>query len=58
MKHYICTGGCEGVSETPGTCQAETCPKHGQPLTECECADGKHEPKTDAQLPPEERAVE
>jgi hypothetical protein len=43
MKHYICTGGCEGVSEKPGTCQAIACPKFNKPLIECECADGKHE---------------
>lgn len=42
MKHYICTGDCGGVSEKPGVCQAQTCPKHGQPLSECECSDGKH----------------
>jgi coenzyme F420-reducing hydrogenase gamma subunit len=42
MKHYICTGGCMGVSEKPGTCQALTCPKHGLPLIECDCNDGKH----------------
>jgi len=42
MIHYICTGGCKGESETPGTCQAVTCPKHGQPLTACDCTDGKH----------------
>ena len=45
MKHYICTGGCEGVSDKPGTCGATTCPKHGKPLTECDCADAKHEAK-------------
>lgn len=47
MTHYICTGGCEGVSETPGTCQAVTCPKHGAPLEACDCADGKHFGKLD-----------
>mgnify|MGYP001602916131 FL=1 len=41
-KHYICTGGCGGVSETPGVCQAKDCPDHGQPLKDCGCADGKH----------------
>ena len=40
--HYICTGGCKGESETPGTCQAETCAKYGEPLTECSCTDGAH----------------
>ena len=55
MKHYICTGGCEGVSEKQGVCQDETCPKHGQPLTECDCVDGGHgkeipaEPDADAE---------
>lgn len=37
MKHYICTGGCGGVSEKPGICTAEVCSKKGQPLTECDC---------------------
>ncbi len=45
MIHYICTGGCGGVSDKPGTCQAETCPKHGMPLDRCECKDKKHEVK-------------
>ncbi len=42
MKHYICTGGCGGVSEHEGVCQAVTCPKHGTPLEACDCTDGKH----------------
>jgi len=41
-SHYVCTGGCGGLSNTPGTCQAETCPKHDQPLTECHCEDTQH----------------
>ena len=45
--HYICTGGCEGVSETEGVCGAVTCPKHGAPLTPCDCVDGKHHGKMD-----------
>lgn len=40
--HYICTGSCKGVSETPGVCQAQDCPKHGQELIPCSCVDGKH----------------
>ena len=41
--HYICTGGCGGVSETPGgTCQAPDCADHGQPLKDCQCSDGSH----------------
>lgn len=42
MKHYVCTGGCKGVSDKPGNCGAPTCAKHGKPLTECDCVDGKH----------------
>ena len=45
--HYICTGGCKGVSEVEGVCGAETCPKHGNPLTSCDCKDGKHFGKMD-----------
>ncbi len=42
MTHYICTGGCDGVSEHEGVCQAVTCPLHGHPLVPCDCTDGKH----------------
>ncbi|MBT4121229.1 MAG: hypothetical protein HOA57_04870 [Candidatus Magasanikbacteria bacterium] len=52
MTHYVCTGGCGGVSETPGTCQAETCPLHEHDLKECNCEDGKHD------LPSEEETKE
>lgn len=41
-KHYICTGGCQGVSDRPGVCQTSGCPKHNQPLQECDCVDGEH----------------
>ncbi len=41
-KHYICTGGCHGMSEKNGVCEAPMCLKHGLPLKECNCADGKH----------------
>ncbi|MDO8514799.1 MAG: hypothetical protein Q7S50_04610 [bacterium] len=58
MKHYICTGGCEGVSEKPGDCQALACPKYGKPLSECNCENGKHEEVKKGQLPREEREVE
>lgn len=30
------------MSEDPGVCQAESCPKHNQPLEECNCGDDKH----------------
>lgn len=43
MTHYICTGGCEGVTDTPNaTCQATDCAKHTHPLTPCDCTDGSH----------------
>ena len=41
--HYICTGECDGVSEKPGTCQAEDCSRHHQSLKPCDCSDGKHQ---------------
>lgn len=53
MRHYICTGGCEGVRELPGSCQAEDCDKHLEPLEACDCADGKHGGAFDA-VPEEE----
>jgi hypothetical protein len=43
MPHYVCTGGCGGVSDTPGICHAESCQLLGQPLKKCDCTDGKHE---------------
>lgn len=42
MSHYICTGGCGAVVENPGICQAMACPKHGQPLEQCDCSDNQH----------------
>ena len=42
MSHYICTGGCQGESDKAGVCNAESCVRHNQPLTECDCEDGKH----------------
>lgn len=42
MEHYICRGGCEGVSEKPGTCNAEGCPNYQKPLEKCACEDQKH----------------
>ena len=43
MTHYICTGGCEGVSATPGSCQADDCPHHRRALQSCDCTDGSHD---------------
>jgi len=43
MQHYICTGGCGVESSQQGVCEAQFCKKEGEPLTECNCADGLHE---------------
>ena len=42
MPHYTCIGDCKGISMQPGSCKAKECDKHDQPLTECNCTDGKH----------------
>ena len=42
MTHYICTGSCKGVSEEAKDCGTGDCPKHDQPLTQCDCTDDKH----------------
>ena len=41
-KHYICLGGCKGVSENLGVCQTESCANHNHELVECPCVDSKH----------------
>lgn len=43
MKHFVCTGDCEGESSAPGVCQAEGCTKEGEKLTACVCEDSLHE---------------
>lgn len=40
--HYICTGGCKGVSDHPGVCQTDGCPLLGHELTPCDCTDDLH----------------
>jgi hypothetical protein len=42
MTHYVCTGGCGGVSDKPGVCQTASCPLHHHELKPCDCTDGKH----------------
>lgn len=42
MTHYICRGGCGGVSEEAGVCLADNCRNHWELLEECECEDGEH----------------
>ena len=58
MVHYICTGGCGGVSETPGVCQTEGCSLHGEALKECNCEDGKHEALVEKEADPSEKTEE
>ena len=41
-EHYICLGGCRGVSETPGVCQTPDCGNHNHELVKCDCTDGLH----------------
>ncbi|KKU55650.1 MAG: hypothetical protein UX77_C0009G0026 [Parcubacteria group bacterium GW2011_GWA1_47_11] len=41
-EHYVCHGGCKGVSTVPGTCQAGDCMAHGKELKKCDCGDGRH----------------
>lgn len=47
MSHFICKGGCGGVSEVEGFCEADGCPNQWQPLEACDCEDGKHFAKSD-----------
>ncbi len=42
MKHFICEGGCKGVSENPVSCGANTCSKYNKALTECNCENTPH----------------
>jgi hypothetical protein len=41
-EHYICLGGCRGVSKVPGVCQTEGCANHHHELVKCNCTDGLH----------------
>ena len=40
--HYICLGGCRGVSNNPGVCETPNCNNHNHELIECTCTDGLH----------------
>ncbi len=54
MEHFICKGGCKGVSEKPGACSAEDCPSYQQPLEKCACEDEKHDGAFDKKEPEKE----
>ena len=40
--HYVCTGGCGGRSDNPGSCQAPSCADYQKTLKQCHCTDGGH----------------
>ncbi len=40
--HYICLGGCKGVSKIPGVCGAPDCANHTHELVPCDCTDAQH----------------
>ncbi len=40
--HYICLGGCKGVSKVPGVCGAPDCANHAHELVPCDCTDERH----------------
>ncbi len=42
QEHYVCLGGCGGVSNNAGVCQAPDCENHNHELVKCDCTDGKH----------------
>ncbi len=42
MTHYVCTGGCDGVSDEPAACQLKGCIKYELPMAICHCTDGQH----------------
>lgn len=48
-EHYICRGGCKGVSEHPGVCQDKECPNYGKPLEMCDCPNDWHKGAFDEQ---------
>ena len=41
-RHYVCTGGCKGVSSVPGNCQDEDCDRYHEKMLACSCTDNKH----------------
>ncbi len=55
MTHYVCTGGCEGVSDKSGTCQASDCSKHEHSLITCNCTDNEHKEAYDVPIETEEK---
>ena len=54
--HYVCLGGCEGVSQNPGVCQATECENLNKNLVSCSCENNEHadSPSTDEEEPADE----
>lgn len=42
MMHFICKGGCGGVSDVAGVCETDGCASQWEMLEECDCVDGNH----------------
>jgi len=42
IPHYACTGRCGTVKDVSGKCPTSGCKRARNPLTECNCKDGKH----------------
>ncbi len=42
QKHFICLGGCEGVSSSAGVCQSVECDDYNLKLMPCNCTNGEH----------------
>lgn len=42
IPHYVCIGSCDFVSSEAGKCLTPSCWRHRNPLTECQCKNGKH----------------
>lgn len=40
--HYICKGGCNGVSDEHGICMTDGCASQYEMLENCNCEDDKH----------------
>ena len=42
MSHYVCKGGCGGVLDEMGICEADDCANQWEMMEECDCGDGQH----------------
>ena len=42
MIHYVCSGGCLTVQYQTGLCPVPGCYRYRNPLSQCDCTDGRH----------------